>query len=124
MNKIGLGISKQRWSTVTGRFLRNFAIAVCGVLFIGVLPAAAETWNDNYTNTVTSTGETKSYPDHERNIPGDVIASSLKDRDSAEAIWASQGGKVVDYQGSVESGKITVVVDFGYIKDTHEYVRE
>jgi hypothetical protein len=120
---IEMGILQQIGTSAIGRLLLHCA-AVCGVLLIGVLPAAAETWNDNYSNTVTSTGVTTSFPDHEKHIPGDVIASKMKDKASAEEVWASQGGKVIDYQGSVNSGKIKVVVDFGYIKDTHEYVRE
>lgn len=103
------------------------SLALCVALTVSGAAQAAkgvETWNDNYTNTVTKTGVTKSYPDHEKHIPGDVITSKMKDLASAEAVWASQGGKVIDYRGSVAEGKITVVVDFGYIKDTHEYVRE
>lgn len=80
-------------------------------------------WHDDYSNTVTKTGETKSYPNHERNIPGSYIVK-VKDRASAEAVWSNQGGKVIDYYGSIDSGKITVIVDFGYIKDTHVYVRD
>ncbi len=80
-------------------------------------------WHDDYSNTVTKTGETKSYPNHERNIPGSYIVK-VKDRASAEAVWSNQGGKVIDYYGSIDSGKITVIVDFGYIKDTHVYLRD
>lgn len=80
-------------------------------------------WHDDYSNTVTKTGETKSYPNHERNIPGSYIVK-VKDRASAEAVWSNQGGKVIDYYGNIDSGKITVIVDFGHIKDTHVYVRD
>lgn len=83
-----------------------------------------ETWHDEYTNTVTKTGVTKSYPDHEKNIPASIVASRVGDRASAETVWAHQGGKVIDYQGSIASGRITVVVDFGYIVDNHVFVRD
>lgn len=85
-----------------------------------------EIWIDNYKNTVTATGETKEYPKHEGQIPGDIIASRMGSKEDAMALWGPQGAKSVTYTGCGECGvdsKITVVVDFGYIVDTHEYVR-
>jgi hypothetical protein len=42
------------------------------------------------------------------------------------ATWGPQGAKSARYQGCGACGvgsKVVVVVDFGYIVDTHEYVR-
>lgn len=102
---------------------KKIAIIVLGLTAILSTVQADSLWHDDYTNTVTSTGETKSYPNHERNIPGNALMQ-VKDRASAEAVWSNQGGRVIEYSGSIDSGKITVIVDFGYIKDTHVYVRD
>ncbi len=130
MKNIESGATKQSWTDGTARLLLRCAITASAVIAIGALPAAAQapktapTWSDNYSNTVTATGVTKSYPNHDRNIPEAVIASRMKDKASAQEVWASQKGKVTSYEGSVASGRITVVVDFGHIKDTHVYVRD
>ena len=85
-------------------------------------------WKDDYTNTVVATGVTKAYPDHDTNIPGDVIARKVGTRAAAEEMWKSQNGKVVDYSSTCEApdrcgpnAQIRIVVDFGYIRDTHIY---
>jgi hypothetical protein len=105
------------------------AKAACGLLMLGALAATAQTkkavtWHDDYTNTVTATNVSKNYPEHEKNIPESVIAEKMKTMESAQTVWASQNGKVRTHVGNVAAGKITVVVDFGYIVDTHEYVRD
>ncbi len=130
MKKPEAGTTKQSWAGAAARLLLRSAIAASAALVIGALPVAAQsakggaTWSDNYSNTVTATGVTKSYPNHDKNIPEAVIASRMKDKASAQEVWASQKGKVTSYEGSVASGRITVVVDFGHIKDTHVYVRD
>lgn len=85
-----------------------------------------EIWHDNYKNTVTSTGVTKEFPKHDGEISGDVITSRMGSAKDAMELWGPQGAKNVNYTGCGSCGvgsKITVVVDFGYIVDTHEYVR-
>ena len=130
MSNLELEIPEQDWTTVSGRMLKRLTIAACGVLVIGAIPAVAQaaksgaTWNDEYTNKVTKTGVVKKYCDHERNIPEDVIAAKMKNIETAQTVWAGQNWKVKSVEGSVASGKVTVVVDFGYIEDTHVYVRD
>jgi hypothetical protein len=85
-----------------------------------------EIWHDHYTNTVTATGVSKTYENHDGDIPGGVIASRMGSEKDAMALWGRQGAKSVKYTGCGECGvgsKITVVVDFGYIIDTHVYER-
>ena len=126
MGKTESGATKRRWTSVAARLFLRCAVAAAA-LAIGALPAAAQgpksgvTWRDNYTNTVN--GVTKSYPDHDCNIPQAVMAARMKDKAAAQEVWASQKGNVLTHTGNVASGKITVVVDFGHIVDTHVYVR-
>lgn len=85
-----------------------------------------EVWRDNYSNKVVSTGVVKSYPDHETSIPGDVVAHDMGSQQAAMSKWGPQGAKTAQYTGCGACGvgsKITVVLDFGYLVDTHEYVR-
>ncbi len=92
---------------------------------IGV-PRSQEIWQDRYSNTVNSTGVTKTYEKHDGDIPGDVMESRMGSREVAIAMWASQGAKNVQYTGCGTCGVgsvVRVVVDFGYIIDTHEYKR-
>jgi hypothetical protein len=89
--------------------------------------ASDQLWHDDYSNKVTATGVVTSYPDHERNIPGDVIASRVGSMASAQAVWATQGGTVTSYAGCGQCGvgsSITVRVNFVYIEDTHIYRRD
>jgi hypothetical protein len=89
-------------------------------------PHSAELWNDNYSNTVVATRATTAYPAHETDIPGDVIATTMRSQADAMDRWGSQGARSARYSGCGACGvgsKITVIVDFGYIVDTHEYVR-
>lgn len=90
------------------------------------VPRSEEVWVDNYSNREVATGRTKSFPAHESNIPGDVMATKMRSEADAMATWGPQGAKSARYQGCGACGvgsKIVVVVDFGYIVDTHEYVR-
>ena len=127
MKKTESGATRRRWTSMAARLFLRCAVAVSAVLAIGTLPAAAQgpksgvTWRDNYTNTVN--GVTKAYPDHDCNIPEAVIAARMKDKPAAQEVWAAQGGNVLTHTGNVESGKITVVVKFSNVTDTHEYVR-
>ena len=85
-----------------------------------------EVWVDNYTNTETATGLTKSIPKRDGAIPGNVIASRMGSEKDAKALWGPQGAKTIRYTGCGECGvgsKITVVIDFGHMVDKHEYVR-
>ena len=87
---------------------------------------SAELWNDNYSNTVVATRATTAYPAHETDIPGDVIATTMRSEADAMDRWGSQGARSARYSGCGACGvgsKITVIVDFGYVVDTHEYVR-
>ncbi|UGQ44843.1 hypothetical protein [Massilia endophytica] len=89
--------------------------------------AKGQIWRDDYRNEVIATGEIKDYPDHERNIPGDVVMAKVGSRTSAEQVWTQQGGTVTDYShcGSCGVGsRIRVVVKFRQIIDYHDYVRE
>ena len=121
------GATKRRWTSMAARLFLRCAVAASAVLAIGALPAAAQgpksgvTWRDNYSNTVNKV--TKEYPDHDCNIPEAVMATRMKDKVAAQEVWAAQRGNVTDYQGSVASGKVIVVVEFGHITDRHEYVR-
>ncbi len=130
MSKLDFWIPERIWTTIFGCMLRHLTMAACGVLVIGVTPAVAQTpksiatWNDDYTNKVTSSGAIKKYCGHEKNIPESVIATKMKNVETAQSVWAGQNGKVKSVEGSVASGKVTVVVDFGYIEDTHVYVRD
>lgn len=127
MKKIESGATKRRRTSMAERLFRRCAMAVSMAFMIGALPAAAQspksgvTWRDNYTNTVN--GVTKSYPDHDCNIPDAVMATRMKDKPAAQEVWAAQRGNVTDYEGSVESGRVVVVVKFSNITDRHEYVR-
>ena len=129
MKKTESGATKRRWTSMAARLFLRCAVAASAVFAIGALPAAAQgpksgvTWRDNYTNTVKATGVTKAYPDHDCNIPQAVMATRMKDKAAAQEVWASQKGNVLTHTGNVASGKITVVVDFGHIVDTHVYVR-
>lgn len=87
-------------------------------------------WKDTYTNKVVATGVTRTYPDHDTNIPGDVIARKVGTQAAAEEMWKSQNGKVTSYKTTCAApdrcapdATITIEVDFGYIKDTHVYSR-
>lgn len=89
-------------------------------------PHSQEIWRDDYTNKVVATGVSKRYPNHEPRIPGDVIARNMGSESDAMALWGPQGAKKVRYSGCGSCGvgsTIRVEVDFGYIVDTHEYVR-
>jgi hypothetical protein len=69
---------------------------------------------------------TKEFPNHDGEISGDVIATRVGSEKDAMALWGRQGAKSFQYSGCGACGvgsTITVVVDFGYIIDTHEYVR-
>ena len=57
-----------------------------------------------------------------------MIARKVGTRAAAEEMWKSQNGKVVDYSSTCEApdrcgpnAQIKIVVDFGYIRDTHIY---
>ena len=87
-------------------------------------------WKDNYTNMVVATGVVKEYPNHDVDIPGDVIARKVGTRAAAEEMWKSQNGKVTNWNSTCAApdrcapdATITIEVDFGYIKDTHVYSR-
>jgi hypothetical protein len=87
-------------------------------------------WADDYTNKVVATGVVKAYPNHDTNIPGDVIAKKMGTEAAAAEMWKSQNGKIVSYKSTCaapgncdKNAVITVVVDFGYIVDTHVYKR-
>jgi hypothetical protein len=110
----------------------KLSVFLFGVCLLSAAPSFAESsrsnelWHDNYKNTVTATGVTKEFPNHDGEIPGDVIATRMGSEQDALKLWGSQGAKSVKYTGcdKCEVGsKITVIVDFGYIVDTHEYVR-
>jgi hypothetical protein len=93
----------------------------------GPLSQRDQRWHDAYSNKVTATGEVKHYPSHETDIPGDVVASRAGSQAAAGTVWANQDGRVTSYQGCGACGvgsTITIVVDFGYIVDTHVYTRD
>lgn len=127
MKKTESGATKRRRTSMAARLFLRCAVAVSMAFMIGALPAAAQgpkngaTWRDNYTNTVN--GVTKAYPDHDCNIPEAVMATRMKNKLAAQEVWAAQRGKVTDYKGSVESGRVVVVVEFSNVTDRHEYVR-
>lgn len=88
--------------------------------------ASEQRWDDEYSNTVIATGQTKNYQDHERNIPGDVINSRVGSRSAAQNVWAAQGGSITDYVGcgACDVGStITITVKFRDIIDKHVYRR-
>lgn len=87
----------------------------------------SQIWYDDYKNEVISTGETKAYPDHERNIPGDVVMAKVGSRATAEQVWTGQGGTLIEYSGCGQcevGSRIRVVVKFKQMIDYHEFVRE
>lgn len=104
----------------------------------GLLPGAAarsgsaadvkdQVWRDDYRNQVVATGQVKAYPEHERNIPGDVVMAKVGSRGSAEQVWEPQGGKLTNYEHCGACGvgsRIKVTVKYPDIIDYHEYVRE
>ncbi len=133
MNRIKLAMTGRKWAGVFGLLLRRGAIAACGVFVIGVLPAAAETsrsgevWHDELTIKEVVSGKVTPYDQHEASIPGDVIADKMNSRADAQALWGSQGGTVSEYTGCGSCGvgsKITVVVTFSSVIDTHVFKRD
>jgi len=108
-------------------FLLTAVSLLCTAPSFAASSRSDEIWHDNYKNTVIATGVTKSFPKHDGEIPGDVIASRMGSEKDAMALWGGQGAKSVKYTGCTApcdvGSKITVVVDFGYIVDTPEYVR-
>lgn len=98
-----------------------------GTVTSKAVSAKGQVWRDDYKNQVIATGQIKAFPDHERNIPGDVVMAKVGTRATAEQVWAPQGGTVTEYAhcGQCKIGsRIRVVVKFAHIIDYHEYVRE
>lgn len=94
---------------------------------VGAGSRSSEVWHDDYSNQVIATGVVKQYPDHERNIPGDVVASKMSSMSAAQAVWGAQGGTVTEYSGCGACGvgsSIKVVVKFSSIIDTHIFRRD
>lgn len=86
-----------------------------------------EIWHEDFTIREIPTGRVKTYPGYSTNIPGDVIASKMKSRISAESNWKSMEGIVTEYSGCGECGvgsTITVVVKNNVVIDTHVYTRD
>jgi hypothetical protein len=90
------------------------------------LSRGGEMWRDDMSTREVASGRVVQFNNHEAAIPGDVMASKMSSRSTAQSVWADQGGTVTDYSGCGGCGvgsTVTIIVKFSSVIDTHVYTR-